>query len=179
MQRLGLLSRSATAGNDANQTQTPLPANAPDAGYVYLSISPVMPGFVQIAASKDDPQGLKWSLQTPSGVTRFHSICSSKSTNCGRLVAQFQQAVKSNQIPHHPELFQLPVRFARQILEDEAKAFAPIEQAPASPPKRRGYFVAIAAAASLAAVLLLHPLHHQTTAKLTPAYRHSLPQLRM
>jgi hypothetical protein len=140
-----------------------------------------MPGFVQIAASKDDPQGLKWSLQTLSGVTRFHSIYSSRSSDCEGLVAQFQQAVKSNQIPHHPELFKLPVRFARQILEDEAKSFTPLAEEPAAPPKRKRYSLAIAAAAaaSLAAVLLFHPLYHHSTAKLTPAYRHSLPQLRM
>jgi len=172
------LAHSALAHHDADPEPQAPAANYPDAGYVYLSISPVMPGFVQVAASKQDPLGLKWSLQTLSGVTRFHTIHSSWSSDCHALMAQFQEALSSNQIPHHPELFQIPIRFARQILEDEAKTFAPAPE-PSAPPKRKSYALVIAAAALLVTSLLFHPLLHHPAAKLTPAYRHSAPQLRM
>jgi hypothetical protein len=178
-QLFGLLAHSSAVSRHADSEPPALAANYPDAGYVYLSISPVMPGFVQVAASQEDPLGLKWSLETMSGVTRFHTVFSAWSSDCHALMAQLQSALHSSQIPHHPELFKIPLRFARQVLEDEAKDFASAPKPAARPKGRKTYAFVIAAAALLVASLFLHPFPHHPTAKLAPVYRHSAPQLRM
>ena len=97
----------------------------PDPGYVYLSVSRTMPGFVQIASDTEDPRGLTWSLQTFSGTTRFRNVYAARTSDCRSLEARFREAVPFDQIPHHADLFRIPLRFARQILEEEARAFPP------------------------------------------------------
>jgi hypothetical protein len=107
----------------------------PDPGYVYLSASGAMPGFVQIDSCEEDPEGLTWSLQTPSGVTRFRSAHAVRSADCRQLAERFRQAAAFHQIPHQTDFFKVPLRFARNILDIEAKSFLP--STPAPPRKQR------------------------------------------
>lgn len=137
-----------------------------DPGYVYLSVSRTMPGFVQIASSPEDPTGLSWSLQTFSGVTKFKNVCVVRTSDCRELEDRFRKAVSFEQIPHHSDLFKLPLRFARQILEEEAQGlpatFAPERQAKKLP---TWAFVAFSAVSVLAGAGLMlqqaeHPVAH-------------------
>lgn len=136
-----------------------------------------MPDFVQMSTSREDPQGLEWSLQTFSGITRFHTVCTARTNDYRGLTAQIQRALSTDQIPHHPDLFKIPLRFARQILESEARFFPPTPEAVA-PPKAKGHLTALVAAAILTAALLFSTFAHHAAPKVTPAYRHHAPQLR-
>jgi len=174
----GLLSLSAMAGCEAERESAPAADPSPDAGYVSLLISPAMPGFVRIATSREDPQRMKWSLRTLTGITRFQSICAAQSRDCRSFVAQFQEALASDQIPHHPDLFKISTRFALQIFEAEARASStPCKRAPRS--KRKACIAIAAITTVLGAWFFSHSTHQETAAKLIPVYRHSSPQLRM
>jgi hypothetical protein len=128
--------------------------SSPKAGYVYLSVSYSMPGFVQIDTSPEDPTDLTWSLRTMSGVTHFRSVAVARAADCPRLVARFRAALGTDQIPNHSDLFKIPIRFARQILEDEARQMEdhapalPSLPPPPKPPKRKPYLYAAAACAA-------------------------------
>jgi hypothetical protein len=100
-----------------------LPSGNPAAGYVYLSASRTMPGFVQLATSNDDPSGRRWSLETMSGVTRFRCVCAVPTGNTAALAERFREVLLADKIPHHDEFFHMPARFAQQILAAEARAF--------------------------------------------------------
>jgi hypothetical protein len=113
------------ADNDLLHAPKSSAYTAPESGYVYLSISDSMPGFVQLDTTVDDPTDLKWSLRTMSGVTHFRNVFTSRTSDTQKLVARFRKALQSDQIPNHTDLFKIPIRFAKQILEDEAKAFPP------------------------------------------------------
>jgi len=88
-----------------------------------------------------------------------------------------RRALSSDQIPHHPDLFEFPVRFARQILEAEAKAFPPPPEL-CRPTKWKPYaFAAIIAA--LLAVPFAFQFPKEPTAKIAPTYRHPVPKMRL
>ncbi len=172
---MDMLAGEGAADNHADRIR--LQAASPEAGYVYFSVSSAMPGFVQLATSAEDPRGRKWALRTPSGVTRFRNVCAFRTSDCRGLEAQFRRALRADQIPHHPDLFKFPVRFARQILAAEAKAFPPPPE-PSTPPKLRAYVFAMLLAAMLA-VPFAFQFHRPPAPKIAPAYRHPVPQMRL
>jgi hypothetical protein len=159
--------RSANA-HRAEPATEPTAAEA-DPGYVYLSASRTMPGFVQVGTSTEDPEGLTWSLQTVSGVTHFRNVHAVRTTNCRALAERFRQAVIFDQIPHHADLFKIPLRFARNILDVEAKPFRPLD---AAPRPERGWSMALIASVAVALTLpiamLVHP-PQPPTAQAAPA----------
>jgi hypothetical protein len=129
-----------------------------EAGYVYLTASRAMPGFVQVATSQEDPEGLTWSLQTVSGVTHFRNVFAVRTTDRHALAARFRQAVIFDQIPHHKDLFKIPLRFARNILEVEAKSLRPLDPAPRRERRLSMALVAtMAVALALPLALFVHP----------------------
>ena len=115
------------AGSETPAVETRAASRArtaePDPGYVYLSASRGMPGFVQVDTSVDDPRDLTWSLQTMSGVTRFRNVYAVRTSDRGALLERFRKAVLFDQIPHHSDLFKIRLRFAKNILEVESRAF--------------------------------------------------------
>ena len=132
-----------------------------DPGYVYLSMSKAMPGFVQVDHSAEDPSELTWSLQTYSGVTHFRTVFAVQTSDCAALKERFCKAVPFDQIPHHADFFKIRLRLARNILETEGKAFPPSHPAP--PPDRRvAYGVLASIGLSLVTAvtsLLIHEGH--------------------
>jgi hypothetical protein len=127
----------------------------PGEGFVYLTVSSAMPGFVQLASSAEDPRGRSWSLRSYSGVTHFRTVCAVRTSDSEALEARFREALGTVQIPHHPDLFNIPLRFARQILEAEVRAFpSSIPLAAASRKKPIGWLTAAAAALVIAAAAL-------------------------
>lgn len=140
----------------------PVAAAAVDPGYVYLSASRTMPGFVQIATSQEDPHGLTWSLQTVSGVTYFRNVFAVRTSSCSALAERFRQAVLFEQIPHHEDLFKIPLRFARNILVVESQSLLPLD---AAPRRERGLSMALIATIALALAL---PFSLVTLAKPRP-----------
>lgn len=156
----------------------PAPSAEADPGYVYLSASRAMPGFVQVATSQDDPYGLTWSLQTVSGVTHFRNVHAVRTTSCRALAERFRQAVLFDQIPHHTDLFKIPLRFARNILDVEAKSLRPLDTAPR---REHGLSMALVATVALALALPLALLVHpqpRPTAQPAPAPALAKPQFR-
>jgi hypothetical protein len=103
---------------------------------VYLSASKTMPGFVQLDTCAEDPRNRNWALQTMSGVTRFQCVYAVPTGNAEGLARRFRQVLTEDEVPHHEELFHMPIRFARQILQDEARAF-PGGPEPVTPAWRR------------------------------------------
>jgi hypothetical protein len=156
--------RAGRAANPHRPEPAPELANAEaDPGYVYLSASRTMPGFVQVGTSEEDPEGLTWSLQAVSGVTHFRNVHAVRTTNCHALAERFRQAVIFDQIPHHADLFKIPLRFARNILDVEAKALGPID---AAPRREHSWSMALIATVGLALALpvamLVHPQQRAT-----------------
>jgi hypothetical protein len=156
-------------------TDEPLPSGNPAAGYVYLSASRTMPGFVQLATSTNDPSGRRWSLETMSGVTRFRCVCAVPTGNAAGLAARFRKVLLADKIPHHDEFFHMPARFAQQILEAEAREFP---GGPVRAPRewRRPVCVALTLAAIMVSSLGFTPRPPAPIAKPQPA---AAPVLRM
>src|SRR4051812_28704201 len=161
----------------APRPQAPAPQAAPeslaeaDPGYVYLSVSRAMPGFVQVTSARQDPHGLSWTLQTLSGVTRFQNVHTVPTTNCAAVIERFHQAALFNQIPHHSDFFKISLRFARNILDLEAYAFRPSDAPVPRKKKPVGRLVAsIAALLVVLFALLPRPSHPAAqTASAAPA----------
>ena len=163
------------------QSQGPRPADAQ--GYVYLSVSPTMPGFVHLADSEEDPQRLAWSLRTMSGTTRFRTVHAVRTRDRQRLVDHFRRALEVDQIPHHADFFKLPLRFARQTLDSEAEQFSPPkDRMPARQPKPWLLGLAIALVLTLPFVLKhrkeAQPLPQSESAAAVPIQPVAKPQFR-
>src|SRR5688572_12282942 len=107
------LAAAAAAHNEPPQVGADTALGAPGEGFVYLTASSAMPGFVQLARCSEDPRGLSWSLKTFSGVTHFRTICAVRTCDAEALEARFREVVGREQIPHHDDLFNVPARFAR------------------------------------------------------------------
>src|SRR4051812_30213081 len=153
----------------APRPQAPAPQAAPeslaeaDPGYVYLSVSRAMPGFVQVSSARQDPHGLTWTLQTLSGVTRFQNVHTVPTTNCAAVMERFLQAATFNQIPHHSDFFKISLRFAKNILDLEAYAFRPAHEPLPRKKKSAGRLVAAIAASVVVLVALLPRPARQAT----------------
>lgn len=176
-------SRAGRPARNRRPAPAPLPAVAAqaDPGYVYLSASRTMPGFVQVATSQEDPEGLTWSLQTVSGATHFRNVFAVRTSSCSALAERFRQAVIFDQIPHHADLFKIPLRFARNILEVESKSLLPLDAAPRRERGLgRGLGMALVATVALALALpfaLLAQPKQQPTAQPAAAERAPVPAL--
>lgn len=158
-----------------------LPCGGPAAGYVYLSASRTMPGFVQLSASADDPRGRSWALQTMSGVTRFRCVFAVPTGNIAALAERFREVLLADEVPHHEEFFRMPARFAQQILEAEAREFP---GGPVRRPRewRRPIFIALTLGTVLVSSLGLTPRPEPPPAKPaqpTPALRMPAPKFRL
>lgn len=152
----------------------------PAAGYVYLSASRTMPGFVQLSTSTDDPNGRRWSLQTMSGVTRFRCVYAVPTGNTAALAARFREVLLADEVPHHDAFFHMPARFAQQILRAEAREFP---GGPIRMPRewRRPLFVALTLGVVMLSSLGLTPRPELPVAKPqpSPALRMPVPKFRL
>ena len=159
-------------GHDA----TPAVDN-PGEGFVYLTVSSAMPGFVQLARSDEDPTGRSWTLQSHSGVTRFRTVCAVRTSDSDALEARFRDALGTVQIPHHPDLFKIPLRFARQILEAEVRAFPSSTPLPEAARKKPVAWVTAALSALIIAAAALTGKPAATRPSAAPATSPATAQL--